>query len=92
MTCESCQHYNKRLKKTVGSLHPVPVKSKFWSQVGMDIIGPLPVTTRGNKYIITLTDYFSKWAEATPLDDKTAASVTKFMYSASIIVCALWGL
>ena len=92
MTCESCQHYNKRLKKTVGSLHPVPVKSKFWSQVGMDIIGPLPVTTRGNKYIITLTDYFSKWAEAAPLGDKTAASVAKFMYSVSIIVCALWGL
>ena len=49
MTCESCQHHNKRLKKTVGSLHPVPVKSKFWSQVGMDIIGPVPVTTQGNK-------------------------------------------
>ncbi len=44
----------------------------------MDIIGPLPITTQGNKYIITLTDYFSKWAEASPLSDKTAASVSKF--------------
>ncbi len=46
----------------------------------MDIIGPLPITTQGNKYIITLTDYFSKWAEASPLSDKTAASVSKFVF------------
>ena len=92
MTCESYQHYNKRLKKNVGSLHPVSVKSKFWSQVGMDVIGSLPVTTRGNKYIITLTYYFSKWAEAAPSGDHTAASVTKFMYSVSVIVSALRGL
>ncbi len=46
----------------------------------MDIIGPLPITTQGNKYIITLTDYFSKWAEASPLSDKTAASVAKFLF------------
>ena len=47
----------------------------------MDLIGPLPETSLGNKYIITLTDYFSKWAEATALPDKTAVSVAKFMYS-----------
>ena len=41
----------------------------------MDLIGPLPVTPRGNKYIIKSTDYFSKWAEAAPLQDKTAAGV-----------------
>ncbi len=35
--------------------------------MGMDLIGPLPETTRGNKYIVTVTDYFSKWAEAAPL-------------------------
>ena len=49
----------------------------------MDLIGLLPVTPRGNKYIITLTDYFSKWAEAAPLQDKTAAGVAQFMYSVS---------
>ena len=32
----------------------------------MDLIGPLPETPRGNKYIATLTGYFSKWAEAVP--------------------------
>ena len=48
----------------------------------MNLIGPLTETPRGNKYIITLTDYFSKWAEATALPDKTADGVTRFMNSA----------
>jgi len=46
--------------------------------MGKDFIGPLPETAQGNKYIITLTDYFSKWAEAAPLPSKHAAGVSKF--------------
>ena len=59
--------------------------AQLWKQVGMDLIGPMPVTARGNKYIITLTDYFSKWAEAAPLLDKTAHGIAKFVYTVSFI-------
>ena len=45
----------------------------------------MPETPRGNKYIVTLTDYFSKWAEAAPLPDKSAIGVAKFIYSVSSI-------
>lgn len=41
----------------------------------MDLIGPMLKTPRGNQYIVTLTDYFSKWAEAALLTDKTAHGV-----------------
>ncbi len=43
-------------------------------------IGPLPVTPKGNKYIVTVTDYFSKWPEAAPLIDKTAIGVANFLF------------
>ena len=49
-------------------------------QVGIDMIGLLPLTKKGNKYIVTLVDYFSKWPEAAPLPDKTAAGVALFLY------------
>lgn len=49
-------------------------------QVGIDLIGPLPLTTRGNKYIVTLVDYFSKWPEAAPLPNKTAEGVALFLF------------
>ena len=44
------------------------------------VIGPLPETARGNRYIITLVDYFSKWPEAEPLPNKSANSVALFLY------------
>ena len=50
------------------------------SQVGLDLIGPLPLTKKGNKYIVTLVDYFSKWPEATALPDKTAVGVAYFIF------------
>ena len=49
-------------------------------QVGIDLVGPLPKTARGNRYIVTLVDYFSKWPEAEALPDKTAETVALFLY------------
>ena len=46
----------------------------------MDLIGPLPTTPRGNKYVVILVDYFSKWPEAAPLKDKSAKGVALFLY------------
>ena len=53
----------------------------MWHRVGIDLVGPLPLTPRGNRYIITLTDYFSKWPEAASLQDKTAVGVAEFLMS-----------
>jgi hypothetical protein len=66
---------NNRLGKTKAELHPIPVAGDVWKQIGIDLIGPFPETRRGNKYIITITDYFSKWPEAGALPDKTAIGV-----------------
>ena len=38
-------------------------------------MGSLPVTAKGNKYIITLVDYFSNWPEAEALPDNSAKGV-----------------
>ena len=50
----------------------------------MDLVGPLPETPRGHKYIMTLTDYYTKWAEALALKDKSASSVADVLYSVSL--------
>ena len=50
-----------------------PIEKLFW-----DIMGPLPITSRGKKYILVITDIFSKWVEAFPLrstDAMTLATV-----------------
>eukprot|EP00731_Ephydatia_muelleri_P024449 Em0016g720a len=43
----------------------------------MDIMGPLPETSRGNKYILVIADYFTKWSEAYPIPNMEAITVAK---------------
>ena len=45
----------------------------------MDIMGPLPETPRGNRYILVVGDYFTKWKEAYPLPDMEALSIAKVL-------------
>ena len=40
--------------------------------VATDYLGPLPVTDRGNRYILLLTDHFTKYVEIIPVPDMTA--------------------
>jgi len=46
-------------------------------RVSVDITGSHPKSTRGNQYILTLVDHFSKWAEAMPIRNHTAFTVAR---------------
>ena len=47
---------------------------QVWS---MDVLGPLHVSSEGNKYLLTLKDVFSKWFEAVPLSGTTSEKVLR---------------
>ena len=65
-------------------LHPVPVVSP-WFHLGIDLIGPItPVSKQGNKYILTISDYFTKFVDAVPLPDKEATSVAAALFKVAI--------
>lgn len=42
--------------------------------LGMDIMGPFPRSTRQNKYLLVIVDYFTKWVEVFPM--RAAKSTT----------------
>ena len=52
---------------------------------GIDIVGPLPQTEDGYRYIVVAIDYFSRWPEARPLTHANARQVAKFIYEE--IIC-----
>nr|KAG5706426.1 hypothetical protein BaRGS_032819 [Batillaria attramentaria] len=79
-SCCVCQNMNACRKKPAAPLHPIPVPKKKWSLVGMDIIGPLQVTDRGNQYIVALTDHFTKFPVAKAIPCKSSEEVARFMY------------
>ena len=80
-TCQQCQRRKPSFRSAEAELHPIPVAPVVFRQWGVDLVGPLPVTTRGNRYIIAATDYFTKWPEAAAIVDKSAVSVAPFLYS-----------
>jgi Integrase core domain len=46
---------------------------------GTVIVGPIdPPTSRGHRFILAATDYFTKWAEVIPLKEVKASDVIKF--------------
>ncbi len=36
-------------------------------RIAMDLAGPFPILRRGNRHILVVADYFSKWCEAYPV-------------------------
>ena len=62
----------------------IPVNPQPLCQIGIDLIRPLPETSKGFKYIVTAIDYYTKGPEAAPLKDKSATDVANFI---SKIIC-----
>lgn len=77
---------NKRLNVERPELHPVPVKSP-WHHLGMDFVGPIsPPSTKGNRYILTISDYFTKFAWAKALPTKEAVNVVGALREVSLSI------
>ncbi|MEE8326536.1 MAG: reverse transcriptase domain-containing protein [candidate division NC10 bacterium] len=73
-TCQSCQSGKSPRRKLQGLLIPT-LTSYPWEKVAIDILGPLPESDRGHRYVVVLTDAFSKWAEVAPLVTQSMANV-----------------
>lgn len=46
-----------------------------WERIGLDIAGPFPVTTAGNRFILVVMDYFTKWPEVFAIPNQEAVTV-----------------
>ena len=44
-------------------------------RVGIDVLGPLPKTENGNKYLVVIMDYFTKWPEVFPWPNQEAVTI-----------------
>ena len=47
-------------------MHPIDSTNTPFDMLGVDIVGPLPEKTEGNKYIIVFTEYLTRWPWAFP--------------------------
>ena len=76
--CEICQ------RSKTGGLQPVQGRRRLhagrpWQKLAVDLVGPLPPTARGNKWVLVLSDHFTKWQDAFALPDATAPTVASIL-------------
>ncbi|XP_019258536.1 PREDICTED: uncharacterized protein LOC109236776 [Nicotiana attenuata] len=77
--CQACFHAN-YIHQPPEPLHPT-VASWPFDAWGLDVVGPLPKSSKGQMYILAATDYFSRWAEDVPLKEVKKETVVDFIKS-----------
>ena len=75
-SCGSCQKLSKR-KPCRAPLIPLPVLEEPFSRIAMDIVGPLPRSHSGKRYILVVCDYATRYPEAIPLKSIKAECVAE---------------
>ena len=80
--CDICCRHRDRAKGNVQMR--VELKDPFF-RIGIDLVGPLPKSANGNRYLIVATDHLTRWAEVRAVKKKTAAEVGAFIYEEIIL-------
>ncbi|GFT49814.1 retrovirus-related Pol polyprotein from transposon 412 [Trichonephila clavipes] len=75
-SCDACSARKGPKIRSQGKLHRYNVGAPF-ERIAFDILGPLPRTASGNKYLLVVMDYFTKWPEVYPIPDQEAPTVAE---------------
>ena len=75
-SCEVCQ------KSTHGwgaraPMIPLPIMGEPFERIAMDIVGPLPRSRAGHRYVLVVCDYATKYPEAVPLKSIDAECIAE---------------
>jgi hypothetical protein len=77
--CQDCQKFGNIQRVPASALNPIikPWPFRGW---GIDLIGQInPPSSKGHKFVLLATDYFTKWVEAIPLKKVTSENMVEFV-------------
>uniref|UniRef100_A0A5S6QNU6 Integrase catalytic domain-containing protein n=1 Tax=Trichuris muris TaxID=70415 RepID=A0A5S6QNU6_TRIMR len=78
-TCCACQRSKvQRHTKAPPTIFEIP--DRRFDHVHLDIVGPLP-PSRGNSYLLTMVDRFTRWPEAVPIPNASAPVIARAFVS-----------
>ncbi|CAI5637478.1 unnamed protein product [Oreochromis niloticus] len=74
--CETCTAQKGPTQRSTAPLQQYLVGAPM-ERVGVDVLGPFPVTESGNRYVLVAMDYFTKWPEAYAVPDQSATTTAE---------------
>ena len=76
-SCDICQQVNAANNNKPAPLDKLPSVTRFNERIHVDLLGPLPTTFHGNKYVLAMVDAFSSYTELVPIPNKQAETVAQ---------------
>jgi hypothetical protein len=77
--CQTCQRTKSEHLKPAGTMTTSRDVDRPWKRLSTDLIGPLPRSTKGNKYVLVVTDTFSKFTLLFPIRAATSNLICERM-------------
>ena len=79
-TCHKCQVTKKYHPLGKQPIQPLPQCSQLNQRIHADLFGPLKTSEKGKKYILCITDAFTKYVELVAIPDKEAATIATAIF------------
>ena len=78
LKCDICASRKapKKTPKAPMKLYSVGVPME---RLAIDVAGPLPKTSKGNRFIVVISDYFTKWTQAFAIKDQEATTISNIL-------------
>ena len=76
--CIECQRAETETRKPKAMLQVSRVGAPM-QKIGIDILGPLTQTSRVNRYVLVISDYFTNWSEAYTMKNVEAVTVADLL-------------
>jgi transposase InsO family protein len=80
-SCQLCERRKPRSQARVSSNSNIPFSASYPMEVvAWDIMGPLPTSRTGNRYVVVVIDMFSRWVEIGALKAASSEELVQFMW------------
>ena len=73
--CLSCARIKRPHRVSKEGRFTIPVLGEPFMELSADILGPLPCTKSGKRYVLVVSDLFTKWVEVFSMADQKAETV-----------------
>ena len=83
-SCISCSQRKTHRHKVLAPLITMKVPNAF-ERVSVDILGPLPTTVSGNRYVLCFSDHCTRWPILVPLKVTDASTIARALFE--FVIC-----